>query len=79
LDYPRFAPVIQVLLRGAYPKPLRRFVAPGIFIPSLMKASFQRSEIKMPLRLRRKGFVNRIGQMSNHFIEDLKLLANLVA
>jgi hypothetical protein len=61
LDYLRFAPVIQVLLRGPYPKPLRRYAASGIFIPSLLKASFQRSEIKKPLRLRRKGFVNRIG------------------
>jgi hypothetical protein len=30
-------------------------------------------------QLRCDDFVNRIGQMSNHFIEDLKLLAALVA
>jgi hypothetical protein len=71
--------MIQILLRGAYPKSLRRCAASGIFIPSLMNASIQRLKIKMPLRLRRKGFVNRIGQISNHFIEDLKSLDDLAA
>jgi putative GTP pyrophosphokinase len=49
-------------------------------VESLVKSSEsinERENVKKPLRLRRKGFVNRIGQMSNHFIEDLKLLCAL--
>ena len=53
--------VIQILLRGPYPKPLRRFAASGLFVHSLLKASFQHSFTKTPPRLRRKGYVNRIG------------------
>jgi hypothetical protein len=53
----------SVILRGAYPKTYRRFAAPGFFVHSLLKASFQRSFTKTPLsRLsREKVFVNRIG------------------
>jgi len=53
--------MIQILLRGAYPKTYRRFAAPGLFVHSLLNASIQRSFTKTPLRLHRKVFVNRIG------------------
>ena len=79
LDFPRFA---RKIIRTPARSLLKAFAplrGTGIFIFSLMNASIQRSEIKMPLRLRRKGFVNRIGQISNRFMDDLRLFAALIA
>jgi hypothetical protein len=39
----------------SYPMPLNAFGVSGIFISSLVKASFHRSKTKMPLKLRLKG------------------------
>jgi hypothetical protein len=41
--------------------PLNAFGVSGIFIYSLLKASFNRSKIKMPLKLRLKGIVPGTG------------------
>jgi|GEM_PF-6956141 hypothetical protein len=52
----------------------------GCFHCSLSRASSASFTIKKADLLRRVGIlVNRIGQMSNHFFEDLKLLTALVA
>jgi hypothetical protein len=41
--------------------PLNAFGVSGIFISSLVKASFHRSKTKMPLKLRLKGIVPGTG------------------
>jgi len=45
----------------SYPMPLNAFGVSGIFISSLVKASFHRSKTKMPLKLRLKGIVPGTG------------------
>ena len=45
----------------SYPMPLNAFGVSGIFISQLVKASFHRFKIKMPLKLRLKGIVPGTG------------------
>jgi hypothetical protein len=55
-----------------------RFAESGFFHCSLSRASSARFTIKKADLLRRVVIlVNRIGQMSNHFINDLKKLGEL--
>jgi hypothetical protein len=61
LDFLRTSGAQKIQKRWSYPMPLNAFGVSSIFVSSLVKASFHRSKIKMPLKLRLKGIVPGTG------------------